>query len=448
MKFRTVIILLIIFCVLGAGAWLTFKKGKTARQTKIGEKLFTSLPVNDVERIRITGPEGAVALKKGPSVWVVESRWDYNADFAMISELLRKIKDLKVGRSFKASPEVVERLELTPPDQPDAPPDAPPDQTDAPPDAPADRKGVRVKLDGKDEKPIADILLGKARETDSGIGGHNLMLLDKTDSKTVFLVDEHFKYLKKEPSDWLAKDLLDIKEGDIQSVVCHDPATDAVLYSLSRPEKGKDPVLADLAEGETVVDSKVDKVFDAFSSLRLDDVVDPGDPIDPASMEKGRRFVYRLHDGREFTVESGSRKDGEDQKNYLRLRAGFTPPPVTETPEKAEEQPEEQQGTSGQETPIPGAADATDEKEKPEAKSPEERMLEARELDEKLRPWTYIISTWKHESFVPERETLIEKKEKETGQEEQVGAAGAPGAMPGPAPVLGPVRGVSPGGDP
>ncbi|MCP4688812.1 MAG: DUF4340 domain-containing protein, partial [Desulfobacterales bacterium] len=283
MKFRTFVILLIIFCVLGAGAWLTFNKGKAARQTKIGENLFTSLPVNDVERIDITGPDGSVVLKKGPAVWVVENKWDYNADFSMISELLRKIKDLKVGRSFKASPEVQERLTLIPPDQEGAP---------------ADQKGVRVKLDGKDAKPIADILLGKARETDAGFAGHNLMLLGKKDAKTVLLVDKHFKYLKKEPSDWLAKDLLDVKEADIRGVACYDPASDAPLYVLDRPEKGKAPALADLAEGEKIAKSKVDKVFDAFSSLKLDDVADPGGSIDPESMEKGRRFVYRLFDGR------------------------------------------------------------------------------------------------------------------------------------------------------
>ncbi|MBW2201914.1 MAG: hypothetical protein JRF71_13975, partial [Deltaproteobacteria bacterium] len=108
MKSKTFIILLIIACTLSLFAIFISSRSKPEKkQTALGEQLFYRLPVNEIAAITIESPDGTVMLEKGKSVWVVKNRFNYPADFAMIADLIKKIRGIKIGRSFAASEETI-----------------------------------------------------------------------------------------------------------------------------------------------------------------------------------------------------------------------------------------------------------------------------------------------------------------------------------------------------
>ncbi|RLC07860.1 MAG: hypothetical protein DRI57_25145, partial [Deltaproteobacteria bacterium] len=113
MKSKTLIVLFVICSVLTGITYLTMNQDKAAvRQTKMGEKLLPDFPVNDVGKITIQDHENAVVLKKGESVWEVENKFNYPADFSKLTDFVKKFNEAKIGSSFKADDAKLARLSL------------------------------------------------------------------------------------------------------------------------------------------------------------------------------------------------------------------------------------------------------------------------------------------------------------------------------------------------
>jgi hypothetical protein len=122
MKPKPFIYLLLACIVLGGISYLVSKRDEPSHQKReMGSRLLDDFPVNDVAAISMSSPDGAVALKKGSEQWVVENRGGYPADFSKISDLVKKVKGMKIGRSFDATPEVQNRLALKLPGQTETP---------------------------------------------------------------------------------------------------------------------------------------------------------------------------------------------------------------------------------------------------------------------------------------------------------------------------------------
>lgn len=370
MKSKHIIILLTICCVLAVITFFIFNKNSnTNQQAKLGEKLFDNLQVNDVAKITINSIDGTVILKKDQSLWSVDNRFNYPADFSKITDLAIKLKELKIGRSFNASEDIISRLSLHPPDKKEIPPS---------------QKGVQIVLNDRQNKILLDLILGKIRESSSRTIGQYVKL---PTTSTVYLVDKNFRLLEKEPKQWLNKDLIDIKAKDIEKVICFTPKREKVIYEIKRTEKDQPPVFVNAPRDRKVETSKIDQVVEALTALKIEDIADPGKNIKHTKFKNTPYLKYYLFDGSVYNVYPGLAIDHDSDKYYFRVYASNIPSADKE-------------------------GDVTNVSRKDDKSSQEkqaEPSVKANHLNKKLGSWTYIVSQWVNNKFITDPEEFFEK---------------------------------------
>ncbi len=366
MKRNTFLTLLAIAAILVAASFLRFGNEEQTDDQAMGDKLFADLPVNAVTKVTIADAKNQTTLIKGKTVWQVEERSGYPADFNELGNLVLKISQLKIGRSFSGSEESLHRLSLAPPSADDP-----------------DGKSKRITLADTSGKVLADLIVGKSRESDGGGGGQYLKLAESDD---VFLVDGSFRFLKTEPAQWLKNEIVDIDAEKIRSVACYKGNDPNAVYTLSRPKKGESAALSPIPSNRKADSAKIEQVFDAIGPLNLSDVT-PADQA-PEGDPEGFRLIYRLYDGREITI----RPDSDGKEHYTVRMA------VREIPKEEMEEP------SGEES----KEDA--EKKEPASDADEGQTEEksAAELSEALTPWVFSIQKWQFDSLMTQVESLLE----------------------------------------
>jgi len=401
MKPKTMLFLVIILGIL-IGISLIINKTQTpsvSKKSRLGGELLENLPVNDISSVIIQSEEGSVQLGKVDDKWVVKSRYNYPVDFKKLIDFVKKWKEAKIGRAFKASEASLARMKLLSPDKTEAK---------------EDERGVMVSLKKDDDSVIANIITGKVRENDQRASGGQYVRID--DSDTVYLTDKNFKYLTKDSKGWLDKDLLDIKEEDVQKVV-FTSWEGKKIYTIQREKKGEDAKLINAPEGRKPKKSEVSSVMRALSSLRIEDVENPSDAqTDKSKVDK---MTFYLFNGKVYTLYPEKKFKNNEDVHCLRLEVAFQKPP--EPPEQKDEKPAE---TTGDVTPVPEAeeksetdAENNDDADKKDEKTAEELAYEAESDHKKLSGWTYILAKWKYENFITNIEDLLEEEKKDEDKE-------------------------------
>lgn len=408
MKLKSLLILLVITSVL-AGLSTLLLRPQAEKQPQIGTILLPELPVNKIARVTLTSAEGSVVLVKGESIWQVENRYAFPADFGKLSEFVRKLSKLKIGRSFEASPETLERLQLIDPTQTDADPA---------------KTGISFKLADATGKSIAAYIIGSTRSTDGGSGGQYLR---QAEGNTIYLVDEGFRFLKKTPAEWLQQDILNIKEEEVAQVVCYPAGSDKPRFQVSRPEKGKPAALLEVPKDRQVDTTKIEQLLGALAPLKIKDLAaerrdpaegrdpaedgDPAEDRDPAkAMGEGLHLTYRLYNGQQIHIFP--RKEGEDEAARYELQAfvSYEAPPETQAPAPAGAAVEKKKA-SGEEKNAPEASEPAADAAK--APTQEEMQALTADLNAKVSGWTFIIEKWQWQSLITEVEGLLEAVKKE-----------------------------------
>jgi hypothetical protein len=369
MKGKTFAILLLVAGLLVALALIRTGKDTGTTGPKMGEKLFADLPVNQVIEVTIADAENHTTLVKGEKIWQVEERNGYPADFEQLRDTVIKLSRLKIGRSFSGDAESLARLSLLPPSASDA-----------------SARGTRITLKDASGKTVADLILGQIRSTENG-GGKG-QYLKKADGEAVFLVDASFRFLKTAPTEWLQKEILNIKADAVESITCFAGNGQKPVYILIRPEKGKDAELTPIPEGRSADANRIDQVMEALAPLTIDDVQSAG--AQPAVASEGPRLVYHLFDGREIDIFPTS-----DGKEHYSLRVAARDTGVAETPSVVENPPE--------------ADEAKEQKEKDAVDEQEPAPRSAKEINDALDPWVFSIKKWQYDSFVTQPESLLEE---------------------------------------
>ena len=77
--------------------------------------MIPGIPAGDIAAIHIRNPEENIELVNGSNGWVVQTSYQYPADFSRIKELVDTVKDAKIGRSFDSTEEIRNRLALVSP---------------------------------------------------------------------------------------------------------------------------------------------------------------------------------------------------------------------------------------------------------------------------------------------------------------------------------------------
>ena len=383
MKAKTFIILLIVCGLVAAGTYFSINQRQTktdAKTEKLGKELLVNLNVNSISSFSIQDHQNSVTIKKGSKLWGVTERFAYPADFDKLTDLIRKIKSVKIGRWFKSTPAIMQRLSLYPPGK---------DQI------PQGQRGTRITMKDAKDRSLVELIIGAKRDTGDSQGGQYLML--KGDDN-VYLVDQVLAYMDKTPQDWAQKKLLDVNKKDINKVICRAPSSGEIIYTLINQGPGKPPLYENQPEGRKLKDAQLGKVFKGLSGLNIKDVLDP-EKNKTTGLDQVPGLEYITKEGLVYKIWTGPCTDPKpEQKDdyYVRLEVDFSPPPKTEIQESEDD-----------DTPKP---------DKPETpgKSEADLKAEAKELNAKVSAWTYIIPKWKYENFITNIDELLFPEEKES----------------------------------
>ena len=409
MKSKSFLILIIVLCVLSAITYFVLQKQQTTvRSDRMGEPLFESFPLSEVAAITITGRDGgslrSVKLRRGDNQWIVENLFDYPAAFRELSDLVRKLAESKIGRSFPASEDIISRLALISPRQENVS---------------SDKTAILVVFSGGDGSMLAEVLVGKPRESSAGAAGHYVIAAEED---KVLLVDQSFRNLSAKPSAWIEKELLNIEPDAIKTVTAGEPGRESPGYVLKRPEKGKAPEFADPPEDKKIKKHMVNSIFDVLSRLQIEDVAGFSENLsnEKTGFENASRLKFHLFDGTIYTLVPGNTLENNKAKHYLKVEASFEAPQTSEAGLSETESSDASNSGENAESGDPTDTDTeTVSGQKPQPadtsdKPDKEKMAEAvSEQNEKLSHWVYVISDWEYKSLITSPDEFFEEEKQE-----------------------------------
>jgi hypothetical protein len=294
MKGKQLLLLLLLVGGLGYAGWLSFQGSRESWSQQgsggAGTKVVT-FPINDVTQVQIKDSTAEVNLVKGDD-WTVKERADYPANFDQVSELLRKLWDLKTVQEVKAGPSQHPRLQLVQPGQ-------------------GDSTGTLIDLKDKEGQSIAALILGKKHMSNQGGGddpgfatGRYVMPLG--DKARVSLVSETFDAYEPKPERWLRKDF--IKVENPKSITLNG-TDEKMRWSVTRESATAEWKLVDAKGDEKLDTSKVSMFGSAFSSASFKDVVAPGTKPEETGLDKPTTLKIETFDGFTYAMEIGKVKD-------------------------------------------------------------------------------------------------------------------------------------------
>ncbi len=335
MKFKTVIILLILFLCLCVGSIFVIKqRGFGHRKKSVGIHLFSNLPVNKIWEIDIKGADVHVSLIKKDGIWRVKEHFGYMADFSQISDLIDKLKDINTGQSFRADRDILRRLVLMDPDDPKAK---------------DDEKGRALILKDRSGSIIKNIIFGKAMKSQQEEGFPVGQYIRFAESNIVYLIDQYFTVLVQGPREWLKYDIVDVKPDEIKQVMGYENGI--LVYKISK-EHGEFKVKKEPKQKR--VDDVLKKIKDGLNYLRMEDVLNPSKK--PASVGIYNKYYieYILDNGMIYKIYPS--KTCSKESCYMKISIIYN-------------------GKN------------------------KELLVKAKKMNKLFSPWIYKISKWRHESF-------------------------------------------------
>jgi hypothetical protein len=376
MNRKQLTLLIVLAVVVGGGAWYvnsqrqsTWKRGSDSAEPN---KLLKGVPeaaINDVAQITIKQNTNEVNLSHSADGWSVKERGGYPANFDTISEMLKKLWDLKITRAVEVGPSRLSALKLT--------------------------KSDATLLDLKDDKgkSVVALTLGlpatKESPVDSQFGGGSFpsgrYVMRGEDLKTVALIGDPLSNIEPKPEEWLNKTWFKIEK--IKNIfVSRKEATNS--WKILRETESGEWKLADLKAGESTDSGKTSGLNWLLSSPSFNDVIVNPDP-EKTGMTNVTTAVLETFDGLTYTIKLG-KPEGENYALQMTVAGNF---PKERTPGK-------------------------DEKKEDKEKLDKEFADKHKQLEEKLKTekqfekWTYLVSSFTVESLVkPRKDFLAEKKE-------------------------------------
>jgi hypothetical protein len=374
--------LVVVIGGLGFWLWQSETGAYRASEGRMGQKVLGEFDVNAVAAVTLRQGTNTLTLAQEGERWVVRERGGYPANFSEVSELVRKLGDLKVVQPVKGplGPSALERLELKSP-------------------AAGEKSATLVELKDKDGKILRAVLLGKRHlrqaASPSPMGGDEgwpvgryVMVADRPES--VSLVSETFSNAEAKPEQWLNKDFFKVEKP--KTIAVTYPAAPTNSFKLRRETESGEWLLADVAGDERVDSSKVSGFSSALSWPSFNDVLPDAKPAE-VGLDNPIVVGITTFDGFTYTLHVGD-KSGEDAYHLSLQVAGDFPKERS-----------------------PGADEKPEDKEKldKEFKEKTEKLQEKLKNEQALSRWIYLVSKWSLDSVLKERHALLaEKKAEET----------------------------------
>lgn len=362
------------------------------------EKVLPNFPLNDVAQVRITQGTNVLNLVRLEDMWKVKERNAYPANYAEVSDLLRKVWELKPNQEVKVGPSQLGRLDLLDP-------------------AKGTNNGTLLEFMDKGGKSLQSLLLGKKFVKDQGDSqpgggfpsGRYVMVPNSTPPR-VSLVTEAFASIEPKAEAWLNKDFFKVEKIKSVSVTTTNgqPA-----WQLSREKEGGELKLADLKEGEQLDAAKAGGPGSVFSFPSFTDVLPAGAKAETTGLDSAT--TARVETFEDFTYEIKFAKSPvltEDQY-CLTLKVEGTAPKARVA--AADEKPEDKAKLD---------KEFADKVEKFQKKLKDEKALEG---------WIFIVPKFTVDALLKDRKDFFadKKADAKAPPAEPPGFPGLQGLPPG-----------------
>jgi Domain of unknown function (DUF4340) len=375
-------ILIVLLIILGGAGWYVQQgrnRAADAGEQGTGQKLLgDAFPMNDVTRVNIKEGTNELNLVKRDDLWCVRERNDYPASFSTISEMLIKLKDLKVVQSEQVGFSQLPRLQLAPPGQ-------------------GTNSGTIVDLLGKDDKSIKTFTLGKKHmrkapaEQASQLGEEGFAdgryVLLAGNPQNALLIADPLQMIEAKPEAWLNKDFFKVERP--KAIAVEFPAA-TNSWKLQRDAETGNWQLANGKADEKLDDARVSGVSSPFASPSFNDVLSTNTKPAEVGLDKPTVVTVDTFDDLTYTVKIGA-KTGENYPLTVTVAANF---------------PKER---------IP----AKDEKPEDKVKADKAWADRQKQLDDKFKQakqfegWTYLVPVWNVDPILKDRKDLLAEKKEE-----------------------------------
>jgi hypothetical protein len=373
--------LIVLGIIIGGLGFLLYQRNAAswkATDQAMGQRILKDFPLNDVTQVRIKQPDAELTLAKVDDQWAVKERWNYPANFTQISDLLRKMWELKSVQTLQVGPSQYGRLKLLSPDK---------DQ--------GTNAGTLLEFKDKTGKVVRSLLVGKSvtrgSDNPSGLGGGEypvgryVALPDNP--QNVWLVSDTLSDVESKPDHWLNKDFFKVEK--LKSIsVTHTNATNS--WKLAREKEGGDLDLADKKPGEDFDKNKAYSAGTALSYPSFNDIANPALKAEAIGMDKGTVAKIETFDDFVYTVKVAP---STNDNYYLQMAV--------------------EGNFAKQRTP------GKDEKPDQKAKLDKDFQDQLKKLDDKLKQekadekWTYVVSKWTIDPLLKDRKDFLAEKKPE-----------------------------------
>jgi len=373
--------ILIVAVIIIGGAGLMLHKRQQSSWTgggaEVGKKLLgDDFPVNDIASISVQHGTNQLHLARKDDLWRVRERADYPANFSQISELLKKLRDLKIVQTEDIGPSQLARMDLA--------------------RGQGSNTAVVVDFNDQSNKPVRTLLLGKMHMKKSPApsqmdGGGDFpdgrYVEVGTNSQEVALISDPLESLDTNPDQWLNKDFFRVEKPKVIEV---DFPVATNSWKLTRETETGDWKLANTNAGEQLDSSKVSGVTSPFSSPSFTSVI-PGGKLNETGTNKPTVVKIETFDGFNYTVNVGEKTNDD----YF-VTIAVTAKPATDRVPGKDEKPEEK-----------ALLDRN-------FKDAQQKSADKLKQEQALQQWTYLVPSWTVDPVLKERSELLAEKKTES----------------------------------
>ncbi len=374
MNRKQFLVVLLALAIVGGAGLVLIKRNQQSwaiHEVKVGDKVLPNFKINDVATIHVRGSADFNVVRTN-GLWRVRERNDYPAEFGLISDLLLKIRDLKVVQSDIIGSSQRGRLGLNVPGA----------QTNC---------GTLIEFKDRQGNVLAALLAGKRHarpQNDSEpLGIHGFFdgryVLLPSDPQNVLLISDELAAAGPDPGSWLKKDFFKVENVKLVSLMSTNPAE---CWEISRESEKAPWTLANVSSGERLDPKAAADISEILAFPTFDDVVPKSAAPAEVGLEKPT-VVTVMTDDLAYTLKVGAR--GPDGNRPMTVSVAASIP--TERPVAAGERPEDK------------------ERLDQEFRERNNRLREKVSREQALASWVFAVNTW-IDLVVRDRSRLLEKK--------------------------------------
>ena len=247
MKLKS-LFLLIAAVAIGFAAYY-YSSNINQRSAGANTNLIPSLAdnLNSVSKFTVTevGHTVLSEVSKSEKGWVVDNRDGYEANISAVRNMFTSLSEAKLVEAKTSNPDNYAKLGVEDIDKEKA-------------------QGILFSVKGLQES--ADIIFGK-----DGSSGKNTQYVRRKGEQQSWLINKKLN-LKRDVTDWLQKDILDIPPERVKTVQIKHPDGSEVNIANNGEDEYEYTLDAEVPEDKILSESEIYQVANALSSLQLRDV--------------------------------------------------------------------------------------------------------------------------------------------------------------------------------